>query len=332
MGGKVVQETAGSPTGQTAFFFTEAFLDHDTGFGHPERPERLEAIIAALKRQGLWEGLLRVEPEPASLEDILRNHRQAYVDLVKRECAEERGQLSTGDTAISRETWDAALLAAGAACEAVDLIMAGRVRNAFCAVRPPGHHARPSIGMGFCVFNNLAIGIRYARARHGLKRALVVDWDLHHGNGTQETFWEDPDVMQFHTHQGGIYPGTGWPDERGGGDAEGNIMNYPLRAGADLEVFEFLYKEELMPAARNFRPDIIFVSAGYDAHKDDPLGMLRLDEEAFARLTTIVAELAEELCGGRLVLMLEGGYNLAAVGGSAAASIRVLTGGGLTGR
>jgi acetoin utilization deacetylase AcuC-like enzyme len=311
----------------TAFFYSPIFLEHDTGYGHPERPERLEAILAALERAGLMPRLLQVEPEPASIEAIQANHRRPYIDLVRRECADGRDQLSTGDTTICTETWEASLRAAGATCQAVDLIVAGRVRNAFCAVRPPGHHARPAAGMGFCVFNNLAIGVRHARAKHGLERALIVDWDLHHGNGTQETFYEDAAVMQFHTHQGGIYPGTGWPDERGDGDAEGNIMNYPLRPGCGLPVFEHLYLEELVPAARRFKPDIVFVSAGYDSHREDPLGMLGLDEEGFARLATIVTDLAGELCGGRLVLSLEGGYNLEALGASVAATIRVLTGG-----
>jgi acetoin utilization deacetylase AcuC-like enzyme len=311
----------------TAFFYHPIFLEHDTGYGHPERSERLQAILAALEDEELMPRLLRVEPEPAPLEAIERNHKRSYIDLVRRECADGSGQLSTGDTTISAETWEASLRAAGAACQAVDLIVAGRVRNAFCAVRPPGHHARPGGGMGFCVFNNLAIGIRHARAKHGLGRALIVDWDLHHGNGTQETFYEDAAVMQFHTHQGGIYPGTGWPDERGGGDAEGNIMNYPLRPGCGIEVFEHLYREELVPAARRFKPDIVFVSAGYDSHREDPLGMLALEEEGFARLATIVTDLAGELCGGRLVLCLEGGYNIEALGASVAATIRVLTGG-----
>jgi acetoin utilization deacetylase AcuC-like enzyme len=318
---------ATAATASTAFFYSPIFLEHDTGGGHPECAERLRAILQALEREKLSPRLLHVEPEPASLESILLNHRRGYIDLVRRECAEGDGQLSTGDTVICAETWEASLRAAGAACQAVDLIVAGRVRNAFCAVRPPGHHSRPNGGMGFCVFNNLAIGVRHARERHGLKRALIVDWDLHHGNGTQETFWEDAAVMQFHTHQGGIYPGTGWPDERGGGEAEGNIMNFPLRPGCGIEVFEHLYREELAPAVRRFRPDIVFVSAGYDSHREDPLGMLKLDEAGFGRLATIVADLAAELCGGRLVLCLEGGYNVDALGASVAATIRVLTGG-----
>jgi acetoin utilization deacetylase AcuC-like enzyme len=322
-----VTDTSAPSQAATAFFYSPIFLDHDTGRGHPESPDRLLGILQALEREKLWPRLLRVDPEPAARETIQLNHGGGYIDLVKRECAEGDDQLSTGDTVICAETWAASLKAAGAAAQAVDLIVAGRVRNAFCAVRPPGHHARPNGGMGFCVFNNLAIGIRHARARHGLARALVVDWDLHHGNGTQETFWDDPAVMQFHTHQGGIYPGTGWPDERGGGEAEGNVMNYPLRPGCGNDVFERLYLEELVPAARKFKPDVVFVSAGYDSHRADPLGMLRLDEAGFARLATIVNDLAKELCGGRLVLCLEGGYDVDALGASVAATIRVLSGG-----
>lgn len=326
--GPEVSEPAGEPAPQgTAFLYHPAFLEHDTGPGHPERPERLLSIVTGLMQAGLWERLEHVEPGPASRETLELVHDPAYVELAEREIEGGRRRLSTGDTAVSEGTWRAALLAAGAAERAVDLIARGRVRNAFCAVRPPGHHARPKLGgMGFCVFNNIAVAARHAQRVHGMERALIIDWDVHHGNGTQDTFWSDGTVMNFHTQQRGIYPGTGHETERGEGKGLGLIMNFPLPRGTGNDEFERLYREKLVPAARRFRPDLILVSAGYDSHRDDPLGDLALDETGYARLTEIVTDLAEALCDGRLVVCLEGGYDLDATAGSAAATVKGLLG------
>lgn len=306
----------------TAFLFHPAFLEHDTGRWHPERPERLVAINERLEADGLLGRLLLPEPEPASIETIALVHDRAYIALAGREIASGATDLSTGDTPICGATWRAALLAAGAAADAVDLVMTGKAKNAFCSVRPPGHHSRPKLGgMGFCVLNNVAIAARHARKAHGAGRVLIVDWDVHHGNGTQDAFWTDGSVSQFHTQQRGIYPGTGWENEKGAGAAEGLIRNYPLVRGSGNDVFERLYLDDLTPAAKEFKPDLILVSAGYDSHKDDPLGDLALDEDGYARLTEIVLGLADELCKGRVVMTLEGGYNMEALAGSVSATV-----------
>jgi acetoin utilization deacetylase AcuC-like enzyme len=312
----------------TAFLYHEAFLEHDTGPGHPERPERLAAIVDRLRAEGLWEELLHLRPRRADRATLELVHSPGYVELAEREIVEGRRALSTGDTVVSEGTWEAALLAAGAAVTAVDTVCRGHARNAFCAVRPPGHHARPALGgMGFCVFNNLAIAAGHALRRRGIGRALIVDWDVHHGNGTQDAFWSDGAVMQFHTQQRGIYPGTGRPGERGEGAAEGLVLNFPLEPGTGSPEFERLYIEELVPAARRFRPGIVLVSAGYDSHRADPLGGLALDEAGYARLAGIVRGLADELCGGRLVACLEGGYDLDALARSVAATVRAMLAG-----
>jgi len=263
-------------------------------------------------------------PAPASLATIGLVHDADYIATVRKDIEAGRASLSTGDTSVSQEGWEAAILAAGAVCEAVDAVLDGKLQNAFCAVRPPGHHATPARGMGFCVFNNVAIGARHALRARRLERVLIIDWDVHHGNGTQDAFWTDGAVLQFHTQERGIYPGSGKESERGAGAAEGRILNFPLGRGSGIEVFTKLYAERLAPAAREFKPQLIMISSGYDAHADDPLGGLALKSEDYGRLTRIALDLADELCQGRVVVTLEGGYDLCALGASAAATVAEL--------
>ncbi len=300
------------------------FRLHDTGSGHPECPERLEAIEAALARQGLLERLQRMEARPITDPELLRCHSQAYVHQIRRDVAYGLHELSTGDTAIGDHSEDAARLAAGGALAAVDAVLSRRVRNAFAALRPPGHHAESVRGMGFCLFNNVALAARHAQSLHGLERVLIVDWDVHHGNGTQEIFWRDPSVLFVSVHEWGNYPGSGAARERGEGPGEGFTLNCPLPAGSDGEAVLAALSEALLPAADRFRPELVLVSAGFDGHRDDPLGHFRLDCADYARLTELCLAVADAHAGGRLVSLLEGGYNLAALGESCAAHVAAL--------
>jgi acetoin utilization deacetylase AcuC-like enzyme len=299
------------------------FLQHDTGPGHPERPDRMRAIDKALSHD-VFKPLRRVD---APLRDdveqwIALAHPQAYIDAIKRarpDAGEEPVRLDP-DTVLSAGSWDAALRAVGAGLLAVDDVIEGTVQNAFCQVRPCGHHAEAARAMGFCIFNNIAIAGLYARAKHNVERVAVVDFDVHHGNGTQDIFWDDANLFFASTHQMPLYPGTGAVSESG----VGNIFNAPLRPGDGGDRFREAFEARIMPALAGFRPDLILISAGFDAHEADPLANLRLVEADFAWATAQLADIAHKHAGGRLVSMLEGGYDLAALARSTAVHVKGL--------
>jgi acetoin utilization deacetylase AcuC-like enzyme len=308
---------------RVGFFFHPACLSHDPGPGHPERPQRLAAILEHLRAVGLWDQLSHLEPDAASRETIALVHPAAYVEAIERACRDGPTALDP-DTTASSGSWEAARRAVGAVTQAIDHVVGGQLDAAFCAVRPPGHHALADRAMGFCLFNNVAIGARYAQQRHGLSRILIVDWDVHHGNGTQAIFDDDPSVLYVSTHQYPFYPGTGAPEERGRGAGTGFTVNVPLRAGAgDAELIRAV-REQLIPTAEAFRPELVLISAGFDAHRDDPLAGLSVTEAGYAELTRLVRELANRHSRGRIVSVLEGGYDLVALGNSVETHLRVL--------
>jgi len=315
---------SGSDPG-TGLVYDERYLLHETGPGHPERPERLTAILAGLEKAGMLERLVRLEPSPAATEWITLVHTGKYVERVRRACEEGVGYLDSPDTPVSEKSYEVARLAVGGVLGAVDAVMAGRARNAFCAVRPPGHHALSDRAMGFCLFNNVAIGARYVQKKYKVSRVLIVDWDVHHGNGTQDAFYDDPTVMYFSVHRYPFYPGTGGKDETGRGEGRGYTINVPLPAGSGDEEYVRALEENLKPRALEFRPEFVFVSAGFDAHGDDPLGGMRVTAAGFERMSEVVKGIAEECCDGRLVSVLEGGYDLDALAECVAAHLAVLS-------
>jgi len=301
------------------------FLGHDTGPGHPERPDRMRAIDKVLAHE-IFEPLRR---EEAPLRDdveqwIALAHPQSYIDRIKevRPSPGEDPIHLDGDTLLSPGSWEAALRAVGAGLRAVDAVLdkSSGLANAFCQVRPCGHHAETARAMGFCIFNNVAVAAMYARKKHGAERVAVVDFDVHHGNGTQDIFWSDKDLFFASTHQMPLYPGTGAPNETG----VGNIFNAPLRPGDGGEPFREAMESRILPALRNFGPDLVLISAGFDAHRDDPLANLQLVESDFAWATEALAEVARRQSQGRLVSMLEGGYNLTGLARSVAVHVKGL--------
>lgn len=303
----------------TLYVSHPVFLLHDTGLGHPENERRLRAIEKALAAPE-FASLQRLEAPTASREQLERIHTPAHIDRVAATIPKIGHNFLDADTVVSPDSWEAALRAAGAVCAAVDRVIAGSSRNAFCAVRPPGHHAEPARAMGFCLFNNIAVGAAHARKQHGIGRIAILDFDVHHGNGTQAAFLRDANVLYISTHQYPWYPGTGSATETG----VGNLVNIPLAAGTDSVRYRKVVEEIALPAIDHFRPELILISAGFDAHRDDPLASLALTEEDYAWITREVMELADRYAGGRIVSALEGGYNLDALARSVAAHIRAL--------
>lgn len=295
------------------------FAEHIVPSGHPERPDRMGAIARALETPE-FAGLGRALAEPAPFESITAAHPTSYVEMLRAATPESGLRRIDADTTVSPRSFDAAIHAAGAGCQAVDAVVEGAAANAFCVVRPPGHHAEIATAMGFCLFNSAAIAARHAQRKHGLGRVAVVDWDVHHGNGTQAIFWEDPSVLYASTHQMPLYPGTGSVSETGAG----NIVNAPLRPGDGGFQFRAAFESRVLPAVDRFEPELIVISAGFDAHRRDPLANLNLIEDDFAWATLQLMELADRHAGGRIVSMLEGGYDLEALAGSSAAHVRAL--------
>jgi len=303
----------------TCLFTHPACLEHDPGRHHPESPARLRAVLAALDDPE-FAGIERREAPEATLGDLLRVHSRRHVERILSAIPRSGHVGIDADTVLSPASGAAALRAAGAVIAAVDAVIAEEADNAFCAVRPPGHHAEPERAMGFCLFNNVAIGAMRAREVHRLARVAVIDFDVHHGNGTQATFENDAGLFYASTHQSPLYPGTGAANETG----VGNIVNVPLRPMSGSNQFRFAMTQQILPALDTFRPELVLASAGFDAHRNDPLAQLLLDESDYVWVTEKLLEIAYRHAKGRLVSTLEGGYDLAALGESAAAHVRVL--------
>jgi len=292
----------------TGYVYHPLYLEHDLPH-HPESAERLRRILALLRENGMLERLVAVEPRLATEEELERVHITAYIERVRR-MAERGGGHLDADTYLNARSYEAARMAAGGLLAAVEEMLAGRIVNGFALVRPPGHHALPDQGMGFCLFNNVAVAACHALTFPEIERVFIADFDVHHGNGTQAIFEADPRVFYFSTHEYPFYPGTGQWSEVGYGDGEGTVLNVPLPAGVGDSGYARVFEELAWPLARRFQPDLILVSAGYDAHWQDPLAMMRLSLAGYARLARELTAMAEELCDGRILFALEGGYHL----------------------
>jgi acetoin utilization deacetylase AcuC-like enzyme len=298
--------------------------EHLAGRPHPERPERFDVVMDALRRSGSFDRMRKLEPRAAAENELLLCHTAQYLQTAQHDIEAGYRNLSTGDTDVDRRSWEVAVRAAGGVLNAVDAVVDGGAGNAFCVVRPPGHHATASRGMGFCVLNNIALAARYAQRRYGVERVLIVDWDVHHGNGTQDIFYADPSVFFFSTHQWPLYPGTGRADETGEGAGRGTTMNFPFPAGSGRAEILGAVENSLMPAVDGFRPDLVLISAGFDSRIGDLLGNFTLTDEDFRDLTRRVMEMADRHAKGRVVSMLEGGYNLDGLASAAAAHVEAL--------
>ena len=309
---------------RTVLFYHPDCTRHDSGQGHPERPQRLHSIMEHLETRNLLDQVPVSIPVEAGLASLELIHTSAHIETVSRLAALGRPVAATPDTVVSPSTYRAALLAAGAVQEAIDVVVENRADNCFCVVRPPGHHAEREEMMGFCYFNNVGIAARYLQAQHGIEKVAIIDWDVHHGNGTQHSFEEDPSIFFFSIHQFPHYPGTGSRGERGRGAGSGYTLNAPMPAGSGDSEYLQVFQEELRPAMESFEPDFILISAGFDAHRADPLGAIQLTERGFEALTREVLSMAEDYCGGKVVSTLEGGYDLEATAGSAAAHLGAL--------
>jgi acetoin utilization deacetylase AcuC-like enzyme len=309
---------------KTGLVLDECFRGHDTGPGHPERPERLVAIEHALRDRGLVDQCNRLPLRQATPEQIHCLHRPDYVERLVSACRDGAPFIDVPDSAICPKSYDLAVLAAGSVIEAVDRVMAGTIDNAFCAVRPPGHHALDNRSMGFCLLNNVALAADHLTRSHRLERVLIVDWDVHHGNGTQALFESRRDVMYISLHGDPrwVYPGTsGWPAERGVGQGEGFTLNLPMQPGSGDPEYRQAFDEAIAPVVAAYRPEFVLISAGFDAHRADPLAPIELDDSSYDWMTTRLLEFAAGHAANRLVSVLEGGYDLDALGRCVAAHV-----------
>jgi acetoin utilization deacetylase AcuC-like enzyme len=297
---------------KTSFLYHNIYLKHDTGEFHYETPERLKAILAKIREAKLLPSLQNLAPRKVSLEWIETVHQREYIEIVRRDVESGAQYLSTqsGNTVICMDSFEVALWAVGGALTACDAVIEGKTRNVFCAIRPPGHHATPNRGMGYCLFNNVAIAARYLQKRYKIGKVLIIDWDVHHGNGTQEIFYEDGSVFFFSTHQWPWYPWSGSAEETGDGDGEGATLNVPLPAGSGDQELISAFENKLRPRMDVFKPDFILISAGFDSRNSDPLGRFRVTDNGFRKLTQVVLDIAKDHAQRRLVSVLEGGYSL----------------------
>ena len=311
----------------TVLLIDPIFREHLAGrYDHPERSERIDAVVKALQKASLLDRTGRVDRRAATEDELLLCHTHGYLRTAHRDVAAGLDCLSTGDTDITPNSWDIAVQAVGGVLNAVDAVITREARNAFCVVRPPGHHATASRGMGFCLFNNVAIAARHAQKVHGVERVTIVDWDVHHGNGTQDIFYEDGSVFYLSTHQWPLYPGTGRGDETGDGPGAGTTMNFPFPAGSGRKEILGAIQNSWVPAMAKFRPDLVLISAGFDSRIDDLLGSFKLTDHDFTDLTEVMLEVADQHAGGRVVSVMEGGYNLSGLGLASAAHVEALCG------
>jgi acetoin utilization deacetylase AcuC-like enzyme len=306
---------------KTAFFFDDVFKEHSNGRFHPERPERMDAIREALQRDGLWDALDHVAFEAADENDLEMCHTREHIEYI-RDLAQRGGGSIDGDTGVAPMSYEVAARGVGAAMKAVGCVLSTH-KTAFVAARPPGHHATPNRAMGFCLFNSAAIAARHAQRNYNLSRVAILDWDVHHGNGTQDIFYDDPSVFFLSVHQSPLYPGTGMADEIGAGMGQGTTLNFPLRRGSGLESYAPVW-ERGGQLIDEFAPELVIVSAGFDAHRDDPLGGMELVAGDFAQLLRTTKQWAENWCDGKIVCVLEGGYNYEALGDSVSAVTKEL--------
>ncbi|MFN3168468.1 MAG: histone deacetylase [Phycisphaeraceae bacterium] len=304
------------------------FLDHDTGPGHAERPDRLRAVVRHLKRTGMWDRVAHLPFKPAERSAILRVHDPAYIDRLEAACAAGQGTIDCDDSAICPRSASVAYLAAGAAVAGVEAVAGGAVDRAFALVRPPGHHAERDRSMGFCLFNNAAVAAEHWLAEHGARRVAIVDFDVHHGNATQHSFEDRADVLfvSIHQHPATCYPGTGHAHETGHGPGRGTTLNLPLMPGGGDDVYHDTMRDKVVPALRSFAPDALLVSAGFDASAEDPLAQMQVTTDGFHAIADSLRRFADETLDGKMVTLLEGGYDLDALSAGVAAYLEVILG------